>query len=143
MNHDNTLRSKLSTSVRDSCSVLNSNAFNDDPSSYTSPREFKNLINKLKGRKAPGCDGVPNILLKNISGRAAILLTYIFFFCLELCYFPKKWRHATVIPIPKPGKDHPSNYRPISLLSFISKILERVILKRLNAFISTESPIWF
>jgi hypothetical protein len=36
--HDNTQRSELSTSVRDSCSVLNSNAFNDDPSSYTSPR---------------------------------------------------------------------------------------------------------
>jgi hypothetical protein len=42
-----------------------------------------------------------------------------------------------VIPIPKPDRDHsdPSNYRPISLLSSISKILERVILKRLNAFI--------
>jgi hypothetical protein len=42
-----------------------------------------------------------------------------------------------VIPIPKPSRDNldPSNYRPISLLSSISKILERVILKRLNAFI--------
>jgi hypothetical protein len=62
----------------------------------------------------------------------------IFNSCLKLCSFPKKWRHATVIPIPKPGRDHsdPSNYRPISLLSSISKILERVILKRLNAFIS-------
>jgi hypothetical protein len=84
-----------------------------------------------------GCDGVPNILLKNIPWRAAVFLTYIFNSCLKLCYFPKEWRNATLIPIPKPGKDHsdPSNYRPISLLSSISKILERVILKRLNAFI--------
>jgi hypothetical protein len=48
-----------------------------------------------------------------------------------------------VIPIPKPGRDNldPSNYRPISLLSSISKILERVILKRLNAFISGHNVL--
>jgi hypothetical protein len=40
--HANTLRSELSISVQ------NSNAFNDDPSWYTSPREIKNLIKKLK-----------------------------------------------------------------------------------------------
>jgi hypothetical protein len=45
--HDNTQRSELSISVRGSCSVLNSNAFNDDPSSYTSPKEIRNLIKKL------------------------------------------------------------------------------------------------
>jgi hypothetical protein len=40
---------------------------------------------------------------------------------------------------PRPGKDHsnPSKYRPISLLSSISKVFERIILKRLNGFIST------
>jgi hypothetical protein len=67
--HDNTLRSELSTSVRDSCSVLNSNAFNDDLSSYTSSREISNLNEKLKGRKAPGCDGIPNIFSKRVEAR--------------------------------------------------------------------------
>jgi hypothetical protein len=42
--HDITLRSELSTSVRESCSVLINNAFNDDPSSYTSFKEIRNLI---------------------------------------------------------------------------------------------------
>jgi hypothetical protein len=44
-----------------------------------------------------------------------------------------------MIPIPKPGKDHsnPSNYRLISLLTSISKVFERIILKRMNGFIST------
>jgi hypothetical protein len=43
-----------------------------------------------------------------------------------------------VIPIPKPGRDYsdPSNYRRISLLSSISKILERIALRHLNIFIS-------
>jgi hypothetical protein len=56
---------------------------------------------------------------------------------MELHYFPK--HAASVIPIPMPGKDHcnPSNYRPISLLSSIGNVFERIILKRLNGFIST------
>jgi hypothetical protein len=45
------------------------------------------------------------------------------------------------MPISKPGKDHsnPSNYRPISLLSSISKLFEKIILKRLQDFISANN----
>jgi hypothetical protein len=116
--HDNTLRSELSTSVWDSCSVLSSNAFNDDLSSYTSPREISNLIEKLKGRKAPGCDGIPNIFTKRVEARHCDSNS-------EACQ----------------GHSYPSNYHPISLLSSISKILERVILKRLNALISGHNVL--
>ena len=43
--------------------------------------------------------------------------------------FPHQWRAATVIPIPKPNKDHadPNSYRPIALSSCLCKILERMI----------------
>jgi hypothetical protein len=68
---------------------------------------------------------------------------YIYNSSLKLCYFPKEWKHAVVVPIPKPGKDpsNPSNYRPISLLSSISKVFERIILKRLNTFVSTQKVL--
>jgi hypothetical protein len=56
------------------------------------------------------------------------------FILVKLYYFPKIWKHASVTPIPKL---YPSNYRPISLLSSISKVFERIILRRLNGFIST------
>jgi hypothetical protein len=94
--HENSSHSDQSASVQDSCSALNSDVFNDDSSSYTSPRDGK----------APGGDSV-------------------------------------VISIPKPGKDpsNPSNYRPISLLSCISKVFERIILKRLNRFVSTQNVL--
>ena len=47
---------------------------------------------------------------------------------------PKEWKHAIVIPIPKPGKDQtkPDNYRPISLTSCMCKLLEKIINARLN-----------
>ena len=43
--------------------------------------------------------------------------------------FPHQWRAATVIPIPKPNKDHadPNSYRPIALTSCLCKILEHMI----------------
>ena len=47
--------------------------------------------------------------------------------------FPESWELATIVPIPKPGKDHaePTNYRPIALTSCICKTLERMINTRL------------
>ena len=47
--------------------------------------------------------------------------------------FPKSWREALIISIPKPGKDHfiPLNYRPIALTSCICKTVERMVNERL------------
>ena len=51
----------------------------------------------------------------------------------SLSYFPKSWKIGKIVAIPKPGKDHsvPSNYRPISLLSNIGKIYEKILLEKL------------
>ena len=48
--------------------------------------------------------------------------------------FPDAWKEAIVIPIPKPGKNSqdPLSYRPISLTSCLSKLLERMVVKRLS-----------
>jgi hypothetical protein len=64
-----------------------------------------------------------------------VYLSYVFNSCIKLCYFPKIWKHASVIPIPKPGKDHsnPLNYCPISLWSSISKVFERIIPKAFDS----------
>lgn len=60
--------------------------------------------------------------------------------CLCLNYFPAVWKHANILPFPKPGKDsrQPQNYRPISLLSSISKILERVMYTRCYTHLDGE-----
>jgi hypothetical protein len=122
--------------VEDGCSVFENNEFNLEASTLTSAREIKKIIKNLKNSKAPGFDNIPNILLKNLSRKALVFLTHIFNSCFKLSYFPKSWKHANIIPVPKPGKDlsNPSSYRPISLLSSISKSFERVILKRLQNF---------
>ena len=61
--------------------------------------------------------------------RGTQFLTDLFNSCLRLAYFPVKWKTATVIVIPKPGKNSSrvENLRPISLLSATSKVFERLI----------------
>jgi hypothetical protein len=74
-------------------------------------------------------------LLKNLSLKALVYLTYLFNGCLKLSYFPTKWKHA------KANKDlpNPSNFRSISLLSSVSKLFERIILRRFNEFLSDHN----
>ncbi|CAH1384258.1 unnamed protein product [Tenebrio molitor] len=99
----------------------------------TSPAEVRKIIGSLKVKKAPGPDNIPNKALKLLPDRVVVALTTIINASLRLCHFPSRWKKANVIFIPKPGKDpkFPQNHRPISLLSSIGKVLEKVILTRL------------
>ena len=46
------------------------------------------------------------------------------------------WKDALVVPVFKGGcKSSPSNYRPIALLSIVNKVRDKIVFKRLNAFI--------
>lgn len=103
--------------------------------------EIREIITKLKNPKAPGFDRINNMLIKKLPARGIEYLRTIVNACLSLHYFPETWKHAKVISLLKPGKpaNAPSSYRPISLLSSLSKILERVILNRINAHIQDNN----
>lgn len=107
------------------------------------PAEVIRIVSTLKSRKSPGNDNINNTLIKHLPKRAFVLLTYIFNACLRLGYFPNSWKLAKVIPIPKPGKDLSSskNYRPISLLSGLSKIFERLLLSRISSHNATKNLV--
>ncbi|CAI6345283.1 unnamed protein product [Macrosiphum euphorbiae] len=113
---------------------------NDDQTpnnDYITPNEVLDIIKKLPKAKAPGMDQITNTTLKNLPSSSIITLARIYTACLRYSYFPKYWKTAAVIMIPKPGKPHsaPENYRPISLLNTMSKILEKLILFRLKKYI--------
>lgn len=94
--------------------------------------ELKAQIKRSRNMKAPGFDGIFNIVLKNLGSKALNLLVSVFNRCLEISHFPTSWKLSKVVPILKPGKDptEPTSYRPISLLSSISKFFESVIYSR-------------
>ena len=66
----------------------------------------------------------------------------IFNASIRLGYIPTRWKKADIILFPKPGKDltNLTNYRPISLIPTISKILEKILTKRLHPLIQQILP---
>jgi hypothetical protein len=55
--------------------------------------------------------------------------------CLREGYFPKQWKHSIINPIIKPGKKGSTEvtiYRPISLLNVSGKVLEKLLIDRIN-----------
>lgn len=105
-----------------------------DQPELTTPLEVKNIIKSLNINSAPGPDGISNTFIKHLPRKPLVLLTRIYNRCLQLEYFPTRWKQAKIVPIPKQGKDLKiaSNYRPISLLSTLGKTFERVLLKRIK-----------
>ena len=83
--------------------------------------------------RAPGPDGIHNNLLKHLPEDTLKILKEILNKIWTSADFPHQWRAATVIPIPKPNKDHtdPLSYRPIALTSCLCKVLERMINTRI------------
>ena len=96
---------------------------------YTTPGTVQQIIRDLRKNKSPGDDLISNTALKFLPNNVLLMLTNIFNSCFKINYFPTAWKKAVIISIPKPGKDHkqPANYRPIALLSSLSKIYERLI----------------
>lgn len=106
------------------------------------PYEICQAAHRCKIRKAPGADKIENIVLRYLPQKAQIYLCKILNGCLKIGYFPVAWKSATIFPISKAGKDptQASSYRPISLLSTLSKIFERLILKRILPTINKTIP---
>ena len=82
-------------------------------------------------------------MLRNLSRNALKHLTQLFNHLLRLGHFPTIWKSAKVIPIPKPDKPHTdrNSYRPISLLSTLGKLFERIIAARLTSFVQQHQLI--
>ncbi len=101
-------------------------------------KELRDEIRLLDPTKAAGPDGVLTTALKHLTQNAIHHLTAIFNACLRLSHYPSIWKHATVIMIQKPKKDHkqPSSYRPINLLPTPSKLFERLLLRRMTPLLT-------
>jgi len=110
---------------------------------YVTPNEVKKIIKNLPNKKAPGHDKITNFMFKKLPSKGFVLLSTLFNSLLRLGYFPVKWKIATIILIKKPGKDktNPDSYRPISLLTSLSKIFEKVIHTRLLDYLNITDAI--
>ena len=86
--------------------------------------------------KYTGPDGISSVMLRGTAGSITPALTALFNLSLKLCTVLDEWKRSNITPIFKSGdSSNTSNYRPISLLSLISKVLERCIHNRVMDFL--------
>ena len=105
----------------------------------TTPAEVSNILGTLELGKAHGADGVSVKLLKETAESISLPLSLLINESFEAGEVPKSWKRANISPVHK--KDSRSlvgNYRPISLLSLLAKVQERVVFKRLYSYLATN-----
>ena len=104
--------------------------------------EISNIIQNLDKSKATGPDQVHNRLLIVASSSIAEPLTILFNRSRSESKFPAIWKVSHVTPLHKKGpKEFCNNYRPISLLSCIGKVLEKCIHKHVYNFLQYNNII--
>ncbi|KAH8242557.1 hypothetical protein KR026_008205, partial [Drosophila bipectinata] len=110
---------------------------------WSQSRKRKEEVAGLNTKKSPGADGLEALAIKLLPPFGIQRLTSIFNACLEIGHFPSDWKKAEVILIPKPGKPEAdlASYRPISLLSVLSKLLVRVFLRRFQTVLDEAGLI--
>ena len=109
----------------------------------TDPQEIKSLIQLLSAKSSSGFDDISNNLLKQLSSSILTPLCLIYNSSLNSGIFPELMKKADVSPLFK-SKLHcdTNNYRPISLLITISKILEKLVYKRTYSFLEKTNQIY-
>jgi integrase len=125
---------------------------NDDPLQYVTPSkgefsfraiyesELNKVLQSLKLSKASRLDKISNKLLKAAGYTINESLLFIFNLALATGIFPDELKMAKVTPIYKEGdKSNCGNYRPISVLPVIAKILEKLICDQLREFLNENN----
>lgn len=100
-------------------------------------------LQKLDAKKAKGCDNLGPLFLKMSALFIAPVLTEIFNSSISNGIFPDVWKIAKVTPLHKKGpRDDVNNYRPISVLCCLSKILERHVHNSLYEYLSEHDMLY-
>ena len=104
--------------------------------------ELSNNINSLVSGKAEGLDGITNDMLKNTGPTARNMLLELFNNVLIGAQLPNEWKSGDIaLILKKPPRTDINNYRPITLISCVSKLLTKILAKRLSAALDKEDIV--
>ncbi len=100
------------------------------------------MLRALDVTKANGQDGISARMLKSTAAAIAPSITKLFNLSIQLGHPPAAWKNAIVVPVPKKqGAKCTNDFRPISLLPILSKVLERHFHFLISDHICNHSPL--
>ena len=93
----------------------------------------KKVITNLDSSKASGPDCIPVVVLKNYGPELSYILAELFSMCLKESCFPDCWKLSSLVPVFKNvgERSNAKNYCPVSLLSVVSKVFEKLVSNRI------------
>jgi hypothetical protein len=109
----------------------------------TTPEHVLKIIKKLKSKNSCDVNGISTKLIKYVGNEIAIPLAHVFNLSLTSGEFPTKLKKCRVVPIFKSGDQlECDNYRPISLLNSISKVLEKIVAEKLIYHLTSNDLLY-
>ena len=97
------------------------------------------VIKDLKETKSFGCDGILLQFIRDALPVIAFYVTVIINTSIVTGIYPELWKHPYVVPVYKSGDvENINNYRPISLLPILSKVLEKIVANQLMSFLESH-----
>ena len=99
---------------------------------------FKRIVKYLLFKSSGSIDGIHLKLLKLAAAYITEPLTHLFNAILQTCLIPKDFKTARITPIHKGGSFDVDNFRPMSVLPALSKILERAIHDELYSYLNVK-----
>lgn len=105
-----------------------------------SERELLEIISAMRGKTSAGLDDFSSVMLKHCCNELLTPLLHVCNLSLAQGLFPRAMKTSKVIPLHKKGSKHkPENYRPISLVSTFSKLIEKIILARISVHLQSNN----
>ena len=103
---------------------------------------FKQLTT-LNPQKASGIDNISGKFLKDGAKLLALPISQIWNLSIKLATFPSNCKIAKITPLYKKGcRTDPKNYRPISLLPIVSKVIEKVVHQQLQEYLDNNEILY-
>ena len=114
------------------------------------PKMIKKVITNLDLSKASSPDCISMVVLKNCEPELSYIPAELFYKCLRECCFPDCWKVSSVVSVFKNVGERSTakNYRPVSLLSVVSKVFEKFVNNRIVDHLEKCGlfflfPVWF
>ena len=113
------------------------------PNIHIIQKRVEKLSTNLNPNKATGPNGLSPRILKKLSSQIAPILTKIVQMSLETGEIPEDWHTGNVSPIFKKGeKCNPANYRPESLTSICSKLMEHILVSNIMTHLEEHNILY-
>ena len=138
---------KLAEEIGPSDRPFDSFLFERNPNLFTFSRisetDILRICKELKPKLSSGADSISTKLLKEIAPIIITPLHYLINLSLETGFVPPELKLAKIVPVFKDGNSHQfTNYRPISLLSSMSKLFEKIVSRQLMRFLNVNEILY-